>query len=660
MATTEEYLSDSALGLVREVRQSQLQMALSVEEVVRDGGIYFAEGPVGVGKTYAYLVPGLLAGKRVVVSTPKKALQDQIVKKDLPTICEKLGIKPNFVVLKGKSNYACKLLAEPHHPNSMYRDFLRFSKYGDKSDFDGTLPVWFNKAVADSCVGPKCQYASECGFIKLKKDLKDAKVVVINHSLLGADFYYGIGTMTGGPYEVLVIDEAHKLEEGVRSAFTLTITEKSAHEVIGFLHDSPFHFTYLLKLGSLWDSLFETVQNKHWKEPHTREYPVFGQPEVDAVIRQLEKIRQEITDIVGEESDGGALDPGTTIPLVRSRQRISDIMRAVKTFQGQVVPDETLLNDAIMANTVLYGQGTGGHLSLFAAPISLASMLRENLKTIPAVVLTSATLAVDQRFDHLTRITGVEPSSSSILATSFDYAKQGVLYVPKHIEYTTRPKKGDQDHTDRYNNYIQLLIEECAFLCNAAEGNAFILTTANDEMTRIYQGLQKACPNLRILMQTVRVPGLPPIGDGDPTSLLKQYMETDHSVLLGSKSFWEGVDVQGEKLRLVIIPKLPFPSVTDPVIDAKRKRYTERMIAFHQIDYVDMFTDLRQGVGRLIRSVNDRGVAAILDNRVWTKPYGGSVRRGLPFPVTATTWQREHIARYLPMVAKHFDRLRGE
>ena len=119
-------------------------MALSVEEVVRDGGIYFAEGPVGVGKTYAYLVPGLLAGKRVVVSTPKKALQDQIVKKDLPTICEKLGIKPNFVVLKGKSNYACKLLAEPHHPNSMYRDFLRFSKYGDKSDFDGTLPVWFN------------------------------------------------------------------------------------------------------------------------------------------------------------------------------------------------------------------------------------------------------------------------------------------------------------------------------------------------------------------------------------------------------------------------------------------------------------------------------------------------------------------------------------
>ncbi len=654
-----DYLSNPELGLVTHVRQPQIDMAASVDAVVTDGGLLVVEGPVGVGKTFAYLLPALLSGKRTVVSTPKKSLQDQIVLKDIPSLLRVINkdVPVPYTVVKGKSNYTCREQAEKHDPDHEYKVWVERSRHGDKAEYPGTPPAWFPKATAELCIGRVCASYNRCGYIRMKQESAQAKVVVINHHLLGNDFYFGtetLGKVVGGEYDILIIDEAHKFADGIRAAFTLDVTERSILEIGKMTANAGIEFPSGSALTPIWEDLFATVKDKHWKEPHERTPKLFDDDRAEDALNALHLFEGELSAALKKDGDGGYVLVATdqAIYLAQAQREVGELQSGIRMMQGRPRGDDEEHSASIMRNTCIYANGGYTGFNIHAAPIHLGHIVSEHFAQVKSVIMTSATLAVGGEFNHLRSVIGTTPTLTDVLPTTFDYAKQGMLYAPKHVAYCARPKKGED--TFQYDRYLQQIAEECAFLVNASGGNAFILTTANDEMQRIVVELKKRT-TLPVLMQTVKNKDGTVVGDGDPQPLLKKYLDTPGAVLVGSKSFWEGVDVQGEKLSLVIIPKLPFPSMSDPIVRARR-RVSES--PFNSVDVVDMLIDLRQGAGRLIRTINDRGIVAILDSRVWTKPYGKQVFKALPFPASNITSDRAFVAKYLPMVKGYYAALK--
>lgn len=680
MPTPLEYLTDPGLGLIREVRQSQRQMAVSVEDVLANGGVYFCEGPVGCGKTFAYLTPAIMAaGRRVVIATAKKQLQDQINNKDLPTITKVIGPErmrkllvnddgdPMLLssVVKGKGNYACRMMADDHKPDREYTRFLQASRYGDRADYEGSVPDWWSAATAEDCIGRGCKYSQDCGYMRLKGGLASTRVVVVNHHLLGADMFYGRGKLVGGLYDTLIIDEAHKLAEGIRAAFTVKIAENAISDLVVLLSKTPFNFTGPKQLLTVWDELFKAIPNRHWRESHLREVPVFPE-HAEAAIDGIGVIDQELGRFFGnygvtqtprDPEFWEALatvqveDESVTRDLMTVAQgwrKTTDIVRGINLCQGRVVQNEDeddaaydLRKERILANTVAYGNADRrGRFHVNCAPINLGGIAKNYFAGIKSVVLTSATLAIGDNFDHLSDVVGVTATKSEVLPSTFDYTQQGFLYVPRDIPYRNRSAPD-------YDESMYQRVTRAIDLVRLSNGGAFILTTANDELDLFADRLKEAFPG-RVFAQDHAKRAW----DGDPPTILAAYLRTPNSVLVGSKSFWEGVDVVGEQLRLVIISKLPFPIYNDPIIKARER--VAGAAAFHRVQLVDMLTDLRQGAGRLIRSKSDRGVVAILDSRVWEKPYGRHVRSSLKFPVTDAFSQCE---KYLPRFVQYFERM---
>jgi ATP-dependent DNA helicase DinG len=678
MPSTLDFLSDPSLGLVREVRQSQLQMAGDVETVIREGGVFFVEGPVGVGKSLAYLVPALLAeGKRIVIATAKKQLQDQIQSKDLPAIANVLGEdlaallvdeegtqQLMATVVKGKANYACRLLSEKQHVDVTYNDFLRRSQFGDRAEYPGAPPVWWNNATAEDCIGRGCKHASTCGYMRLKGNVTQSKIVVVNHHMLGSDMYFGHGKMMGGPFHVLIIDEAHKLAEGIRAAFTVKVSENAIADMDEALKKTPFGFHAPARVRDVWAAMFDALPNRNWRDVHAREIPVFPHHAEDS-INGLEEIDNELATMLGHYGVKGtpadlgfwetlaALNvpddvKGSLAMVAQGRRKMTDLIRGVRTLQGYVKPNEEegpeeyeQRKGRILENTVASGNADHrGRFHVNCAPINVGGIVKNYFSAIHATVLTSATLAVGDNFDHLADVVGVEPTKTAVLPPAFDYSKQGFLYVPKDIPFRNRSAPDYIENT-------RMRIDRCVQLVTWSNGGAFVLTTANDDLDEFAEVLKRKFPG-RVFAQGHSRNAW----DGDPPSILERFKQAPNNILVGSKSFWEGVDVVGEHLRLVVITKLPFPNFKDPIVKARERLAGES--AFKRVQMVDMLTDLRQGAGRLIRSKSDRGVVAILDSRVWDKGYGRQVRAILRFPVT------EHLKEcedYLPKLEPYFRRL---
>jgi len=679
MPSTLEFLSDPTLGLVREVRQSQLQMAGDVESIIRDGGVFFVEGPVGVGKSLAYLVPSLLAeGRRVVIATAKKQLQDQIQGKDLPAIASVVGndeLQKLLVdsegnrqllatVVKGKANYACRLLSEKHAADNTYEQFLRRSQFGDRAEYPGAPPSWWNGATAEDCIGRGCKNASACGYMRLKGNVAQSKIVVINHHMLGSDMYFGHGKLVGGPFDVLIIDEAHKLAEGIRAAFTVRVSENAVADIDEAIKKTPFNFGAPGRVRSIWEAMFSALPNRHWRDTHAREIPVFPHHAEDA-IGGLEEIDNEMATLLGHYGVKGtpadlgfwetlaALEvpddvKGNLAMVAQGRRKMTDLIRGVRTLQGYVKPNDEEEPEEyerrkarILENTVASGNADArGRFHVNCAPVNVGGIAKNYFGLVRSVVLTSATLAISDSFDHLTDVVGVEPTKTAVLPPAFDYTMQGFLYVPKDIPFRSR---GATDYAEN----TQLRVERCARLVELSNGGAFVLTTANDDLDEFAGFLKRKFPG-RVFAQGHSRNAW----DGDPPSILERFKQSHDNILVGSKSFWEGVDVVGERLRLVVITKLPFPNFKDPIVKARERLAGES--SFKRVQMVDMLTDLRQGAGRLIRSKTDRGVVAILDSRVWDKSYGRQVRSILGFPVQS---DMREVEGYLPQVEKYFRRM---
>lgn len=705
MRTTLEYLSDPAHGLVREARRPQIQMATSIEEVVNKGGAYYCEAPVATGKTFAYLLPALLAqGRRIVIATAKKQLQDQIVGKDLPALQRVLGadlqriLGKNFLAtpLKGKGNYTCRMAAESiiekTAPNDahVYQAFVRRSAHGDRADYDGMPPRWFGAATAEDCVGKRCEMFDECGYIRLKREATQSKIVVVNHHVLGAEMFRGLGKMVGGPYDTLIVDEAHTLAAGIRSAFTFRLAEDSIQALNEVLRRTSHQFPAVRRLLDPWERMFASVPNRHYQDASAREVPVFEQGLAKDVLSGLQEIAKEISrieklyadpdgrddadpdeepdEIFGESvMDVSAIEmdmeaqqemvkesKGRELGLIgQASRRLDGLLRGLTAAQGMVdMPaldeeeDPQAVEDRkqrILANTVVYAtQDERGRFGINAAPIGVGGIASRYLSQLKTVILCSATLAIDGGFDHVSNITGIQPTKAEILPTAFNYDAMGFCYIPRDLPVLARTH-------ENYNEVARRRTERIVRLVRLSDGGAFVLTTANDELDMYAEALKAAFPG-RVFAQGHRKNAW----DGDAPTALARFRETKDSILVGSKSFWEGVDVPGGALRLVIMAKLPFPQYNDPIVRARER--LAGASAFRDVQLVDMLIDMRQGVGRLIRTKDDRGCAAILDSRVWDKQYGGSVRRALPWSNNLVTSDLAQCERYLPKFAAHFKR----
>lgn len=679
------YLSDPSLGLVREVRQPQIRMAGHVQKVLDDGGAAAIEAGVATGKTYAYLAPLLLKPRsRAVIATAKKQLQDQIIDKDIPALAQALGGDLRFSLVddrgitqmvatarKGNGNYACRVLARQKNPTLAFEEFLAHSAYGDRAEYDGAVPMWWGEASAEDCVGKRCPSAENCGFLRLKAHMAQSKLVIVNHHILGVEMRYGLGKLVGGPYDVLVIDEAHKLADGIRGAFTRRMSKKIVEQISEQLNDTFSPFPRVAALKAAWNVVFDRLPNTHWREPHLREAPVFAFDSEDqqaALFEAMDAAWEEIDGTLerfglGENQEGEGIaafndDAGLQKDLsvmIRARRRIDDLQQGVRLAQGIVKrkqdEDEEEYEqrrEKLLKGNAIYGSyDERGGFQLYCAPVSLGGIAGNYFGGVRSKVLTSATLAVNGKFDHLEEMLGVKFDVTDVLASPFDYDRQGFVYIPRDTVPVSKPNRNaDPSMMKPYLDALDLRVQRAVRLIELSGGGAFVLTTANDELDAFAREFKQRFPGRAFAQGHSRNEW-----DGDPPSALEKFLSTKDSILVGSKSFWEGVDVQGEALRLVIVAKLPFPQMNDPIIKA-REKVAEN--PFVDVQMVDMLIDLRQGVGRLIRSKDDRGCVAILDNRVWTKRYGGTVMNAMPWSRDVITSDIKFCEQYLPKFAAYF------
>lgn len=644
--TADDFLLHGAHGLVKEVRPGQVEMARLVEKVISEKAIALVEGPVGIGKSFAYLVPAILSGKRVVISTAKKQLQHQLARKDLPFLAETIGKPVTVGLMKGKGNYACLVKAiDLPETTKGKKDFIRWigeQRYADLSELEGKKPHFWGDVTAEDCAGLACDKRGTCGYWKAKQEMKAAQVVIANHHVTAFDLRFGPGKFLG-KYNTLIIDEAHQAAAAFRGAFGKSISPFAVDRILRQIDRCGLSTGLENALKQVWKEMFDRVSHLDGE--------ITADPFEDAGERALSGLAT-IAKVAKEElSNEGGRNVGSDDEEDPGRRSLSSrgiqLDMLIRNLQRQQEALEQIKEPG--ENTVVYvTTSEKKYKTVHAAPITLGAYVGSKIHALDSAIITSATISIGGSFDDIKYQLGlnikppeqqvptgpVSPAQAAAmmpyehkkiyemtLDSPFDYHRQARLYTPKHVPLPVGP---NADPTKR-ENYLHMLTQEIRQLLLASDGNAFVLFTSGQDLQTVYDRLMEDDLN-----------GLTLITQGDDAEgAFKQFMKTPRSAILGLKSFWEGVDVQGEKLRLVIITKLPFPLVSDPVIQARSRVVTKEALGrglteqaangevFRRIQVPMMLTDLRQGAGRLIRSKTDKGVLAILDCRVWT---GSSAR----------------------------------
>lgn len=579
---------------------------------------------------------------RVVISTAKKNLQHQIAEKDLPFIRKRHGEEGIAIaLLKGKSNYACRLKAETSlkpQDKAQFNAWVNSSPNEDLTDFPGKRPSYLFDVTAEDCIGKSCEHAYDvpgvgprCGFWRAKQTAAKASIIVTNHHVVAYDLRFGPGVIIG-PYTTLILDEAHQAPASFRAAFSNVLTQGATTRLLRQIDAAGVGGDLDHALKDAWQGMFGQLESAEGEIPKDP----FGE-----AGRATGQVLAELSVLVAREADnlGWSSLPGWDITKITDkadRTRLMSVLALKKNLErtGQTLSLSRDPGD----NTVLYvGTSEKGQKRLTLAPISVGKLVGPKLQMIPSVVITSATMAINGKFDDAKYQLGLNWASYNdeegapqvpkvihelTLGTPFNYDKQAILYTPRHIP----PPAGATSPERRA--YIAALINEVSRLVRASKGNAFVLFTANQDLQDVHAGLLEDDLPHPIIIQ-----------EADAAATLKEFMTTPNSVLLGVKSFWEGVDVQGQKLQLVIIIKLPFPALTDPVMQARSRQLvaeqvkagvspqTAKSAVFNRLQIPHMLTELRQGAGRLIRARTDKGVLAILDSRMFT---GNSTDRPTP------------------------------
>ncbi|NOZ12392.1 MAG: ATP-dependent DNA helicase [Acidobacteria bacterium] len=570
-----------------EVRGPQNEMAEAVFDAINTGQNLIVEAGTGVGKTLAYLIPIFESGKSAVISTATKVLQHQLLEKDIPVIKKVTGLNPDVSILKGRSNYLCLLRKEQFMLNPLFRSkrdipvwaevkaWLSFTEAGDFSEME-EVPV--NHPILTSlnadrnyCTGSKCPFYRECYFYRARKKAQKSQIVLVNHHLLFADLSVKeTNFATILPlHPVLTVDEAHKLEDIATSQFGEMLTARMIAVLLGQL-PGELKFRHTEKFRELLeDPVFDSDMKFRQRGVVSEEM----KEKLLALKPGLETLRKDLT----------ALDDDTFEMRDNLIRRIGSFFDFLDTLENQ--------------DFVKYYDSNSGARQFRSVPIDISSKIEQAFSgNFETIIMTSATLSVRKKLDFFKNRVGLKDAKSCLLASTFDFKNNTILYVPKTLPDVNQ------------DAFRPAAVEEIIRILNLTEGRAFLLCTSHRNVSCFADEL-RARTELNILKQ----------GESSAPGLVGRFIMEQNSVLVGSFSFWEGIDVKGEALSCVIIDRLPFPQPDEPVFKARADRMENGFFGYSVPLAVLQF---KQGLGRLIRSNEDRGILCVLDNRVLTKRYG--------------------------------------
>lgn len=600
-----------------EYRAGQQKMAESVAEVLQQGGTRMIEAGTGTGKTLAYLVPALSTGRRVIISTGTRNLQDQIYTQDLPFLREQAGFDVSACVMKGRENYLCRYrMAQMEHAPLLedldevpwverIADWSRTTQTGDRAEIAALpdrLKLWRDvNARGDTCTGTRCPEYDPCWLTRMKRRAADSQIVVVNHHLFFADL--AVRSEYGAvlpEYDSVIFDEAHLLEEIATLYFGVQASS-------GQLEDLARDAEKLAARagGSLGDGGAAVLRQAATE---------FFQPLRDRLRNEQGRIRFEPAERGGVDLEGEwAVLSEALDDVVRRAAKSERTVEAGDSLSGRAEQLREVLGQILHREdpAFVYGMELRGRFSvaLNASPIDVSELLRVNLfERLRACVLTSATMTVQNRFDFFRERLGLEESGAEVVESSFDHTTQAVLYLPRRM-----PEPRDPE-------FVERAVAEIVQLLEATQGRAFLLFTSYANMQKVHDELLRL-DRWPLFLQ----------GQGSKVALVEAFRTTPAAVLLGTTSFWHGVDVSGDALSLVVIDKLPFDVPSEPLIAARIERIrNEGGNPFQEYQVPLAVLELKQGLGRLLRSRRDRGLLAVLDPRLTTRRYGRTFLDSLP------------------------------
>jgi ATP-dependent DNA helicase DinG len=609
--TDTQYFFSSEGGLATVIpgyqpRLAQLEMAEAIAHAIATNQNLIAEAGTGTGKTFAYLVPAILSGKKVIISTGTKNLQDQLFNKDLPVI--RKAIKTPFVaaLLKGRSNYLCVYRLQNALTSTLgfskedavalakIKSWSKRTQTGDVSEMSEVAeadPVWYQATSSlDNCLGQDCPEYSDCFLVKARKKAQECEILVVNHHLLCADWSIrdsGFGELLPNA-EVVIIDEAHQLADTASNFLGISVSAKQLNDLV---QDSLMEFfkdaTDIPALRTACEDLGHEVKDLRlafgielkrgdWKD-------IDNNPKITA---NLTAVKDQLHRLTEQLELASVKTKGLDACFKRADELVNQLTIILEDNSGKWIRwYETYKNTFTLSRT----------------PLDIAAEFHSFMQQHQAAwIFTSATLSVANKFDHFANNLGLRNATSASWGSPFDYAHQSLFYHPKSL-----PQPNDPD-------FIPRIVDFAIPVLQASKGRAFFLFTSHRALKLAAELLDKKL-DFPLLIQGSRPKAL----------LLEQFKELGNAVLLGTSSFWEGIDVRGEALSCVIIDKLPFASPGDPVLKARLDAMTQQgRNSFFEYQLPTAVIALRQGIGRLIRDETDRGVLMICDPRLLKKSYG--------------------------------------
>jgi ATP-dependent DNA helicase DinG len=596
-------------------RQQQLEMANTIEQTLNDATVLIAEAGTGTGKTFAYLAPAILSGQKIFISTGTKNLQDQLFHKDLPTLRKALATPFRAALLKGRSNYLCHYRLEmaqgdplQKHNYAELQQLAEWSQHttsgdlGESDLLDGDSSLWSKvTSTVDNCLGQECPNYSECFVAEARKRAQESDIVVINHHLLMSD----MALKASGQGEILpsadayIIDEAHQLPDIATQFLGHRI---SSHQIVELCRDSIREMEsdasdmkairdHADKTEASLRIFRMTLGDNEQRSPWLALRDKLGvQAKLAAVIENLEDLSEQL-ELAAPRSKG----------LEQCLNRSGELLTTIEYFSE--------LTDA-KQDMILWADIRANNVILHATPHDVNQYFQKWMDEKPtAWIFTSATLTVGGRFNNFSTQLGITDPETANWPSPFDFKKQSLLYMP-HIPV--------EPNSDSYNDYIADISKQ---VIEYSKGRTFILFTSYRAMHAVAKILEAELTDYPLMIQ----------GSASKSNLLESFRSHGHAVLLGTNSFWEGIDVRGQALSCVIIDKIPFASPGDPILQARIDTLRERGgNPFSSIQIPAAVIQLKQGIGRLIRDPNDTGVLVLCDPRFLTKPYGKLFLRSLP------------------------------
>ena len=602
------------------VREQQVAMAEHVAAALAGHDQLIIEAGTGTGKTFAYLGPALLSGRRVIVSTGTKALQDQLFHRDLPAICSALGRPVRVALLKGRANYLCKHRLDVAEQQAYARGLRRevavalpkvkawsyTTKRGDIAELPGfgeQDAVWpWVTSTRENCLGTECAKFDECFVLAARREAQAADIVVVNHYLLMADLVLkeeGFGDLLPG-VDAIVIDEAHQLPDVAAQFLGYSV---STRQLAGLAKDLTGELLLSQQMGGRVDAAVGALDQQVAAV-------ITAAAGVEARLEHSQwpdRLLEALNGLAGRASElADALGPLASTDgqaaFARLRERLEESAQRLAALTGEELP-----------GGVRWAETSPRSVSCHFAPVDVATQLAALLQAQPcAWVLTSATLAVGEDFSHFKRRSGLTQARSVRFESPFDFPNQALMYLPKGL--------GDPGAPGHTRDVIQAALP----VLEASGGRAFLLFTSHRALREGVEELHRAwgdTPPVPVLIQ----------GVASRDQLLRTFREAGNAVLLGTGSFWEGVDVKGAALSVVIIDKLPFAAPDDPLLKARLSAIREQGgNPFFDEQVPQAVISLKQGVGRLIRDEGDFGVVMLCDTRLVTKGYGRTFLASLP------------------------------